>query len=92
MKKVYEVRIRNIDAGALARIDQLVENSTFKSRNAYLKHYIETLSVLQELKDQENRYNALIENLIQTLAIQTAAIESLKLKIERLENKYDETK
>lgn len=89
-QKLSEVRIRNVDAAAIAKIDQLAKASNFKSRNAYLKHYIETLSVLEDLKEQENRYMSLVSNISEILKNQTATIESMKLKLERLENIINE--
>lgn len=90
MKKISEIRIRNVNAAAIARIDQLVEKSTFRSRNEFLKHYIESLAVLQELKDQENRTAALIGNITDIISYQTALLETIKLQIERLEKKNNE--
>ena len=88
-KKISEVRIRNVNAAAIARIDQLVEQSNFRSRNDYLRHYIETLSVMQDLKDQENRTASMLEALIQILSTQTAMIESLKQQLDRLEQRHE---
>ena len=88
-KIISEVRIRNVNAAAIARIDQLAEASNFRSRNDYLRHYIESLSVMQDLKDQENRTAAMLETLIQILGTQTAMLESLKHQIDRLEQHHD---
>ena len=88
-KKISEVRIRNVNAAAIARIDQLVEQSNFRSRNDYLRHYIETLSVMQDLKDQENLTASMLETLIQILSTQTAMIESLKQQLDRLEQRHE---
>lgn len=89
-KFVGEIRIRNVNAAAVARITQIAKQSGFKSRNAYLKHYIETLAVIPELRNVENRYASLTENVITVLEAQTAIIKELKIEINNLEAKLNE--
>lgn len=89
-KTVPEIRIRNVNAAAVARIDQLAKESNFKSRNAYLRHYIETLSVIQDLQEQENRYAAMVSNISQVLENQNALLETMRLQLNRLEKKVNE--
>ena len=54
-----EIKIRNIDPAALTKIESLAKKAGM-SRNMYLKRYIETLSVLGDIKELENRYTALV--------------------------------
>lgn len=89
-KFVGELRIRNVNAAAVARITQIAKQSGFKSRNAYLKHYIETLAVIPELRNVENRYASLTENVMTILDTQTATIKELKFAIDKLREKLDE--
>lgn len=98
-KIIGELRIRNVNAAAVARITQIAKQSGFKSRNAYLKHYIETLAVIPELRNVENRYAALTENMMSILDTQTTLIKEIKINMqelnknmEQLEEKLNEQK
>ncbi len=80
-KYVSEVRIRNVDAGAIARIDQLADAAN-KSRNQYLKEYIENLSVLNELKEMDNHYESLVNNVLTVINNNTEQIRRLRKELE----------
>lgn len=80
-KYVSEVRIRNVDAGAIARIDQLAAAAN-KSRNQYLKEYIENLSVLNELKEMDNHYESLVNNVLTVINNNTEQIRRLRKELE----------
>lgn len=80
-KYVSEVRIRNVDAGAIARIDQLAATAN-KSRNQYLKEYIENLSVLNELKEMDNHYESLVNNVLTVINNNTEQIRRLRKELE----------
>lgn len=83
MKKkfVSEIRIRNVDAGAVARIDQLAAAAN-KSRNQYLKEYIESLSVLNQLNELDNNYNSLVNNVLVVISENTKQIRLLRKQLE----------
>lgn len=78
---VSEVRIRNVDAGAIARIDQLAA-AAGKSRNQYLKEYIENLSVINELKEMDNKYQSLVNNILTIITNNSEQIRKLRKEIE----------
>lgn len=78
---VSEVRIRNVDAAAIARIDQLAAKAG-KKRNTYLKEYIETLSILNQLNEQEEKYQSLVNNILNVLTENTKQIRLLRNTIE----------
>lgn len=80
-KFVSEIRIRNVDAGAVARIDQLAANAG-KSRNAYLKEYIETISILNQLTEQDENYRSLVNNVLNIVSENTKQIRLLRQTIE----------
>lgn len=77
-----EVRIRNVDPAALAKIDSLA-NKKNMSRNSYLKAYIETLSILGELKELESRYASLVERMGDIVEHNTNEMIELRIIIER---------
>lgn len=80
---VKEIKIRNIDAAALHRIDQLADKKGM-SRNAYLKSYIETLSVLNELKEQENKYANLVNSVAEVVEHNTEELKKIRYSIEKI--------
>ena len=79
-----EVRIRNVDAAAIAKIDELAAKRGM-SRNAYLKQYIENLAVLEELKELDNRYASLVNIVAEAMEQNTAALNELRRVIETRE-------
>ena len=74
--QVNEVRIRNVDAAAVAKIDELAQKRNM-SRNAYLKQYIESLAVLDELKELDNRYASLVQTMVEAIEQNTTALIEL---------------
>lgn len=75
-----ELKIRGIDPAVIAKIDQMVDASPiFNSRNAYLKHYIETLSVLNVLQEQEDKYTSLIDTVSLVLTHQSQKLDQILL-------------
>lgn len=54
--------IRGIDDSVLVKLDDLARAKGM-SRNAYVKKYVESLSVLSDLKDMGSRYTVLVKNI-----------------------------
>lgn len=75
--KSNEIRIRNIDSSAIAKIDELASKKG-TSRNAYLKSYIESLSILAELKDQEEKYISLVLSMAELIEENTTVLTTVK--------------
>jgi len=65
-KKMNEIRIRNVDACAVAKIDELAKQKGM-SRNQYIKLMIESLSVLDEVKDIQTDYKNLVLDLAEVI-------------------------
>lgn len=80
-KIISEIRIRNVDAGAIARIDQLAAQA-HKSRNQYLKEYIESLSVLNQLNELDNNYQTLVNNVLTIISENTKQVRLLRKQLE----------
>lgn len=72
-----DILLRNIDPGAVKRIDELAKKKKL-SRNQYLKNYIETLSVLEELKKQEERYVELTKLLAALIEKNTSVLTKVE--------------
>ena len=54
-----DIKIRNIDIKSVERIDEIAKEKGL-SRQQFLKNYIETLSVIDSIKDSENKYIDLV--------------------------------
>lgn len=74
-----DVLIRNLDPFAVKKIDELAKKKKL-SRNQYLINYIETLSVLEELRKQEERYVELTKLLAELVEKNTTVL----LKVDRV--------
>ncbi len=79
--KIDEVRIRNVDVTALSKISQIAKKKGM-SRNTYLKKQIETLSVVHELKEQEDRYISLVNLLTEVIEENTREFTRLRELVE----------
>ena len=68
MKVIKEIKIRNINAATLNRIDQLAQQSGM-SRNSYLLKQLDFLSITEPIQDIEskinNNFNAVFTLLLQ---------------------------
>ncbi len=89
MEKTPEIRIRNVNAAAIARIDQLAaEESKRKghkvSRNQFLRTQIEAFATLTPLQEQEERYTALVESMGQIIEAYTREQQKAQLYLERI--------
>lgn len=72
--------IRNVDSASISKIDEIVKklnkNGTSKtSREAYLRSYINSLAVLPEMKDLEQRYFSLVKDLENVINMNTNVIK-----------------
>ena len=57
-----EIKIRNLDAKTIQRLDEVAKEKGL-SRQQFLKNYIETLSVIDIIKDNETKYVDLVNQL-----------------------------
>ncbi len=68
--------IRDLEPYAVQKIDELAKRSEL-SRNTYLKRLIESASVIDELRDQEERYARLVEMLSGVISENTIVMEKI---------------
>lgn len=78
-----EIKIRNVDPAAVKKIDELAKKKKL-SRNQYLKNYVETLSVLEELKKQEERYVELTKLLAGLVERNTTVLSKVDRVLEEI--------
>ena len=57
-----EIKIRNLDVKTTQRLDEVAKGKGL-SRQQFLKNYIETLSVIDIIKDNETKYVDLVNQL-----------------------------
>jgi hypothetical protein len=57
-----EIKIRNLDVITIQRIDEVAKEKGL-SRQQFLKNYIETLSVIDNIKESETKYVDLVNQL-----------------------------
>lgn len=71
-----ELKVRGVEPYAIQKIDELAKNSGL-SRNAYLKRLIESTAILDELREQEDRYIKIAEKLAGIITKNTIAMEKI---------------
>ena len=57
-----EIKIRNLDVKSMQKIDEIARGKGL-SRQQFLKNYVETLSVIDIIKDNETKYVDLVNQL-----------------------------
>lgn len=78
-----DVLIRDVNPVAVKKIDELAKKKQL-SRNQYLKNYIETLAVLDELNRQEDRYielTKLLSSLVEKNIVVLTQVEQLLAEV-----------
>lgn len=71
-----EIRIRGVDPAAVFKIKSMAEERGM-SVNAYMRSYIETLSVLDEVRSIEDKYSNLVLAISEAIAANTKALQEL---------------
>ena len=77
MKVIKEIKIRNINAATLNRIDQLAQQSGI-SRNSYLLKQLDFLSITEPIKDMETNINNNLNAVFTLLLQQQEDINEIK--------------
>lgn len=80
------VMIRDVDSAAIAKIDELWKKKGFRSREAYLRKYINNLAVLDELKDIENKYQSILNLCIRVIENNTETLERVSISLDSATN------
>lgn len=75
-----EIKVRNIDPVAVKKIDELARSKKL-SRNEFLKIYLEKLSVLDNLNENERRFEASLSDVRKVLGYVVNEINAMKLLI-----------
>lgn len=80
-----EIKIRNLSDDVLLRLSYLAKEKGM-SRENYVRKYLESLSVLGELKDIEGRYQTLVLKVVEAIEFNTHQLASINERLELLEH------
>ena len=87
MKKfAEELRLRNVDAAVLAKLEQIAEKKGLR-RNDYIKRIIENAAYSSELLLLDEKYEALVAMVLQIIEMNASEISRLTSLIERMADK-----
>ena len=87
MKKfAEELRLRNVDAAVLAKLEQIAEKKGLR-RNDYIKRIIENAAYSSELLLLDEKYEALVAMVLQIIETNASEISRLTSLIERMDDK-----
>ncbi len=73
-----EIKVRNLNPIVISKIDTLAHNKGV-SRNQYLKEHIESLTNLEDLKEQEDKYLNVIELLTEVIGENSSELKSIRI-------------
>lgn len=76
--------IRDVNDAAVARIDQLAKKKKM-SRQVYLKKYLETLSVIEDMKELDMKYASLVKEMAETINKNTRELNEVKKVLEKFQ-------
>lgn len=79
-----EIRIRGVDPAAVSKIKTLAEKKNM-SISAYLRSYVETLSVLDEIRSTEDKYSNLVLAISEAIQANTQTLNELIKEIREKE-------
>ena len=72
-----EIKIRNLDAKTIQRLDEVAKGKGL-SRQQFLKNYIETLSVIDIINDNETKYVDLVNQLSFLIKENTSVLSQIR--------------
>lgn len=72
-----EIKIRNIDVKSIQKIDEIAKGKGL-SRQQFLKNYIETLSVIDIIHDNESKYIDLVNQLYFVIKENTNVLSQIR--------------
>lgn len=80
MKTIY---IRNVDAGVLAKIDELAEQKHI-SRNKLVNIILETFVITDKVKEVEGNYSGLVETVTAAIQNNTLVLNAIQQQLNSL--------
>lgn len=75
MKNLLEIKVRGISQAVVLSIDEKAQKLGYKSRNDFLKEYLEReFLLLDQLKEHDSNYNILFEKVLKQLEYNTLVL------------------
>lgn len=81
--------IRDLDESTISRIDALAKDKKM-SRERFLRNVLRNISVAGDVKDVENKYTNIVEQLVEMLQTTASILERNTDIMERLEQNMEE--
>ncbi|MEK4951882.1 ribbon-helix-helix protein, CopG family [Bacillus sp. FSL W8-1127] len=78
-----DIKIRKLDPAVVRHIDELAKAKNL-SRNEYLRRYISNLSVVKEIKEQQQKYEELQHKTLEVIQKNTIVMNKMIELIEEL--------
>ncbi|WP_026884145.1 ribbon-helix-helix protein, CopG family [Clostridium akagii] len=73
-----DIIIRNLDVKSVAKLDEMAKKKGI-SRQEFLKNYIETLSVLDTIRENDNRYIDLVNQMAFVIKENTNVLSQIRI-------------
>lgn len=80
--------VRNLDAAVGAKLTQLAAKKHM-SREAYIRSYLESLAVLDDLKALDYKYESLVKELVNVIESNNQKWEHCSMMLNELKEKVD---
>ncbi len=71
-----DINIRDVDAAAIKKIDDIAKGKGL-SRSKFLRQQLQLMAVSSELKETEDRYSALVDNIVSVLENQQKQLDEI---------------
>lgn len=84
VKCLSDISIRNVDPVAISKIDEIWKKKGFRSREEYLRKYINNLAVLGEMKELDNRYQSMVNTFSEVIKNNTETLDRILVTLENL--------
>ncbi|MGG3881421.1 hypothetical protein [Bacillus smithii] len=78
-----DIKIRKLNPAVVRHIDELAKEKNL-SRNEYLRRYISNLSVVKEMKEQQQKYEELQNKTLQVIQKNTEVMNEMIQLIKEL--------
>lgn len=77
-----DIIIRNLDGAAAKKLTELAKKKKM-SREEYIRRYLTTLSVINEVKEIEGKYNTLVQNLADVIKVNTETMARVNFLLDQ---------
>ncbi|MED4882780.1 ribbon-helix-helix protein, CopG family [Bacillus smithii] len=78
-----DIKIRKLNPAIVRQIDELAKEKNL-SREEYLRRYISNLSVVKEMKEQQQKYEELLQKTLEVIQKNTIAMNRMINLIDEL--------